>query len=101
MRRAVAWLYLVGLAATPVVWSPTAGLWLSSATAAPLERGVVAAPESLAAEVGADVLRRGGNAVDAAVAVHFALAVTFPNAGNLGGGGFLLVHTDSGEVAID
>jgi gamma-glutamyltranspeptidase/glutathione hydrolase len=66
-----------------------------------LERGLVAAPESLAAEVGAGILRRGGNAVDAAVAVHFALAVTFPNAGNLGGGGFLLVHTDSGEVAID
>ena len=66
-----------------------------------LERGVVAAPESLASEVGAAVLRQGGNAVDAAVAVHFALAVTFPNAGNLGGGGFMLVHTDSGDMAID
>ncbi len=66
-----------------------------------LERGMVAAPESLAAEVGAGVLRDGGNAVDAAVAVHFALAVTFPRAGNLGGGGFLLVHTDSGDVSLD
>ena len=66
-----------------------------------LERGVVAAPESLAAGVGAAILRAGGNAVDAAVAVQFALAVTYPRAGNLGGGGFMLVHTDSGDVSID
>jgi gamma-glutamyltranspeptidase / glutathione hydrolase len=71
------------------------------AAAPALERGVVAAPESLAAETGAAVLRDGGNAVDAAVAVQFALAVTFPRAGNLGGGGFMLVHTDSGDVSID
>ena len=66
-----------------------------------LERGVVAAPESVASEVGAAILRAGGNAVDAAIALHFALAVTYPRAGNLGGGGFMLVHTDSGDVAID
>jgi gamma-glutamyltranspeptidase / glutathione hydrolase len=72
-----------------------------TARASLLERGAVAAPESVAAEVGARVLRDGGNAVDAAVAVQFALAVTYPRAGNLGGGGFLLVHTDSGDVAVD
>lgn len=66
-----------------------------------LDRGLVAAPEPNAAEVGAEILRRGGNAVDAAIAVQFALAVTFPNAGNLGGGGFMLIRTAAGETAID
>ncbi len=54
--------------------------------------GMVVGPERLAAEVGAQILREGGNAVDAAVATGFALAVTFPRAGNLAGGGFMLIH---------
>ncbi|HEY6132118.1 MAG TPA: gamma-glutamyltransferase [Halioglobus sp.] len=54
--------------------------------------GMVAGPEQLAAEVGAHILRQGGNAVDAAVATGFALAVTYPRAGNLAGGGFMLIH---------
>jgi gamma-glutamyltranspeptidase/glutathione hydrolase len=66
-----------------------------------LDWGMVASPEAHASEVGAAVLRDGGNAVDAAIAVQFALAVTFPNAGNLGGGGFMLIHSASGEAAID
>lgn len=55
--------------------------------------GMVVSREAVATRVGVDVLARGGNAVDAAVAVAFALAVTLPQAGNLGGGGFALVHS--------
>ena len=102
MRRPLALVLLAAMVlAASGLARPAPAATGSPAAAARLAGGVVAAPESLAAEVGAAVLRRGGNAVDAAVAVHFALAVTFPNAGNLGGGGFLLVHTDSGEVALD
>lgn len=67
------------------------------------ENGMVSAQERLAAEVGRDILAQGGNAVDAGVAVAFALAVTLPRAGNIGGGGFMIVHhAASGRtVAID
>jgi gamma-glutamyltranspeptidase/glutathione hydrolase len=65
--------------------------------------GMVVAQESRAALIGAEVLKRGGNAVDAAVAVGFAMAVTYPRAGNIGGGGFMLIHLDKGkrDIAID
>ncbi|MEH6611455.1 MAG: gamma-glutamyltransferase [Halioglobus sp.] len=56
------------------------------------KHGMVVGPEKLAAEVGTAILKQGGNAVDAAVATGFALAVTYPRAGNLGGGGFMLIH---------
>lgn len=67
------------------------------------QSGMVASQEALATRVGVDILRQGGNAVDAAVAVGFALAVTLPRAGNLGGGGFMIVHmAETGEtLALD
>src|SRR4051812_23453273 len=67
------------------------------------EHGMVVAQEKIAAAIGADILQRGGNAIDAAVATGFAMAVTYPRAGNIGGGGFMLIHsTERGEdVAID
>ncbi|HEV7578274.1 MAG TPA: gamma-glutamyltransferase, partial [Caldimonas sp.] len=62
-----------------------------AASVAPVaaENGMVVTAQHLATEVGVDVLRRGGNAIDAAVAVGYALAVVYPAAGNLGGGGFM------------
>ncbi len=61
---------------------------------------MVASSESHATDAGVDILRAGGNAVDAAVAVGFALAVTHPFAGNIGGGGFMLIRLASGETAF-
>ncbi|MGB3863125.1 MAG: gamma-glutamyltransferase [Candidatus Aminicenantaceae bacterium] len=72
-------------------------------TAVSGERGMVVSVDEYASRVGIDILKKGGNAVDAAVAVGFALAVTFPSAGNIGGGGFMIVRfPDEREpVALD
>ena len=76
---------------------------LSTVRAITAEHGLVVAQERLAAQVGADILRQGGNAVDAAVATGFALAVTYPRAGNIGGGGFMVIHSAgrNEDAAID
>ncbi len=65
--------------------------------------GMVVAQEKIAARIGLEFLKQGGNAVDAAVATGFALAVTLPRAGNLGGGGFMVVHLakENRDVALD
>ena len=64
--------------------------------------GMVSSVDDTASRVGVDILRKGGNAIDAAVGVGFALAVAYPQAGNLGGGGFMLLTTpEKGVTAID
>ncbi|HEX5314554.1 MAG TPA: gamma-glutamyltransferase, partial [Gammaproteobacteria bacterium] len=89
LRPVVAFLVLLFVAAGGV----------NAATPAPVlaSHGMVATAEHLATEVGVDVLRHGGNAVDAAVAVGYALAVVDPCCGNLGGGGFMTLHLADGK----
>ncbi len=62
------------------------------------ESGMVATRSALASQVGADILAKGGNAIDAAVATGFALAVTYPSAGNLAGGGFMVIRLADGTI---
>jgi gamma-glutamyltranspeptidase/glutathione hydrolase len=75
----------------------------SNGTSALGRHSMVVAQEARAARVGLDILREGGNAIDAAVATGFALAVTYPRAGNIGGGGYMLIHLarENLDTAID
>jgi gamma-glutamyltranspeptidase/glutathione hydrolase len=66
-----------------------------------LKQAAVAMPDSFSADVAKDILQKGGNAVDAAIAAQFVLAVTLPEAGNIGGGGFMLVYKDKKSDFID
>ncbi len=93
-------------ASTPViVEAKETSIYAQTATAQPIwaKHGMVSSQEALATRAGVEILKQGGNAVDAAVAVGFSLAVTLPRAGNLGGGGFMLVHLEKENktIAID
>lgn len=87
----------VGLALLLVIASSNVGT--SPDLGVPARDGVVVCTSAPACDAGASVLARGGNAVDAAVATAFAMAVTHPSAGNIGGGGFMMVRTPAGEIA--
>ena len=86
---------------TPPPRFPPGWPFVQGAPAVSGSRGMVVTDAALATKVGADVLASGGNAVDAAVAAALALAVVFPTAGNLGGGGFLVAHVSGASHALD
>ncbi len=104
--RMLAALTVIALVATPLRAQDRFVQQSTGATAAQVAtapHGMVVSQEQQATRIGLDVLQRGGNAVDAAVAVGFALAVTLPKAGNIGGGGLMVVHlaARNEDVAID
>src|SRR5687768_12259751 len=78
---------------------PTGWRFAAGERATFAEHAMIASNSRLASEAGVEILRQGGNAVDAAVAVGFALAVTYPTAGNIGGGGFMVIRMADGRTA--
>ncbi len=99
---------LIGLSAafnSAPLQAAESSIYSHMATVQPIwaQHGMVSSQEALATQAGVEILKQGGNAVDAAVAVGFALAVTLPRAGNIGGGGFMLVHLNESNktIAID
>lgn len=103
MRRVVLLsLLVVGCSVSRGPSFPDGWRFQPGARAVVAPQAMVVSNSEIASQVGADIIRRGGNAVDAAVAVGFALTVTYPVAGNIGGGGFMVIRLANGEtVALD
>lgn len=78
------------------------GIFINAKDPVRARKGMIVSSEKIATEIGVKILKQGGNAVDAAVAVGFALSVTFPYAGNIGGGGFMVIHLADGKnITLD
>ena len=82
------------------ILSASADTFAASPAPVKAENGMVVTAQHLASEVGVEVLKNGGNAVDAAVAVGYALAVVYPSAGNIGGGGFMTIRLKDGTTTF-
>ncbi len=91
--------FFVSFASCVVLLSACVSGQLGKNSSNEFKNGMVVSANPIASQVGVDMLKKGGNAVDAAVAVQFALAVVYPNAGNIGGGGFMVFRSAKGESA--